>query len=216
MTDFVGYACWKDEQINAVINTEAIGLDRDVFLATHVPFNELHVRSQGFLSKSDAHEIEIFDDLMQRSSEERDVFTVVKGLAGSGKSHFIRWFYLQYRRQVLEEKETVVLIRRMDNNLRSTLEAILKLDIFPSDNPKITQMRSTLESASISLSERGIANSLRNSLQEIARSYRDEEIQLEQLELPYELKQAIPDFLSEPSVANFLIDSEGFRRVIPF
>ena len=93
---FTKFICWKTERIGRVIAKAALDVDRATFLATHMPMRKisyeitpLHIRS--------TNEDDFLDELNRMDAEDLHVFAVIKGITGTGKSHFIRWLYEMYK-----------------------------------------------------------------------------------------------------------------------
>lgn len=102
------------------------------FLATHVPFRNLHIARELTpdlkLSdedrKKDFTEEEVYDQLVR--PVEDDQFTLVIGTNGSGKSHLIRWLATMLENRE-KDREAVLFVRRNDNTLKGTIKQLLAM-----------------------------------------------------------------------------------------
>src|SRR5690348_3814795 len=85
----LGQPCWSSEAAEGAIPTIApMSIELEpYFVATHAPI-ELHDREGATLTEG-----ELYERLFAR--ERRNVFAVVRGEPGSGKSHLIRWLHLR-------------------------------------------------------------------------------------------------------------------------
>jgi Cdc6-like AAA superfamily ATPase len=97
MTDqiFERIVCWKDYRINQVINTEAVAVDRENFLASHAPFRRIKY-SQVSREIPDTSEEAFLAELNRQAASDQHVFAVILGIPGTGKSHLIRWIKEKY------------------------------------------------------------------------------------------------------------------------
>src|SRR3546814_9864516 len=87
-------ACWNSDDVAAVISNEALEGHEGIFLATHTPIRDFEVTG------SHAGEIDGRDEqavLLALSDPSRShAFCVVQGEPGSGKSHLIRWLFVNW------------------------------------------------------------------------------------------------------------------------
>lgn len=157
---FVGYQCWQPERIGEVINKEALTTDDADFLATHVPMRRITYEksSQHIRETSEAG---LLDELMRAGTANEHVFTVVKGIPGTGKSHLIRWLELEYR--LKHPTDAVLLIARANSSLRATLQQIIDSRVFQRGTLPEPLMR--LQEAVTILSESALSDKLLNGLQ---------------------------------------------------
>ena len=117
---FKNYVCWKPESLSRVLDTEALEVSDDVFLATHYPI-KLHRQD---LLQENAPRALYQEDAFLRDFLSPPSFALVPvlGEAGTGKSHLIRWLAAHLRD---EPGRRVVLIPRSRTNLRSVIGLIL-------------------------------------------------------------------------------------------
>lgn len=157
---FVGYQCWQTERIGEVISKEALTIADSEFLATHVPMRRIayEVSPQHIPETSEAG---LLDEMMRAGNANEHVFTVVKGIPGTGKSHLIRWLEIQYR--LKHPRDAVLLIARADSSLRATLEQIINSRIF--DLATLPEPLKRLRETVTVLSEEALADKLLNGLQ---------------------------------------------------
>jgi len=119
---FSCFTCWDIARISEVMNTEALQVSDQVFLATHHPMRMARVTS-----RNDARvgtvltEEQFLNEFM--SPNEDHMHSAVLGTAGAGKSHLIRWLYLNIPRT---NSQRIVLIPKVGTNLRRVLELILE------------------------------------------------------------------------------------------
>lgn len=161
---FTRYICWDKQPLSKIINKEAISIDRDVFLATHSPFNTItYIRSPRQIK--DTSETQLLNELLQRSRDDEHTFVVMQGIHGTGKSHLIRWLKERYAAESQERNETdvVLLIERANSSLRQTLSQIVKSGLF--DSKQFANQIKKLENATQQLSDESLADTILNNLQ---------------------------------------------------
>src|SRR3546814_8598295 len=94
MVELPKEACWNSDDVAAVISNEALEGHEGIFLATHTPIRDFEVTG------SHAGEIDGRDEqavLLALSDPSRShAFCVVQGEPGSGKSHLIRWLFVNW------------------------------------------------------------------------------------------------------------------------
>ena len=112
-------ACWTMESARAMFRVEALEGNEAIFLATHSPIHGFHT------SGSSADEIgELTENgLLAAISrpEMHHAFCVVDGEPGSGKSHLIRWLYVNWPR---DGRDTILLLQRSDGSLEGALSQL--------------------------------------------------------------------------------------------
>jgi hypothetical protein len=200
------YICWQPDRVSQVINTEAVEMDAAVFMATHMPIEDLHYEMRRF-EVQDGHEDTLLKILIKQSSEDLHTFAVLKGIPGTGKSHLIRWLYEKFRSE-RDSQELVLLIRRANSSLKNTLRQILDAGIF--DNPMFEAYRQRLESASSRLSRAELSNRILNGLQEAAKAVLEGSYEPPNDQQPSKrLKGDTPDFLLDPKLRQFLGREKG-------
>jgi hypothetical protein len=139
---FEGFVCWEPSRIQHVMNTEALQPRNEVFLATHHPV--------GMYRGSRAKDARVPYDqdsfLRDFLAPEGFAFVPVLGNAGTGKSHLVRWLWLNLPQG--EARRKVVLIPRGGTNLRGVVELILG----DMEGPAFDRYRDRLRAATNSLS----------------------------------------------------------------
>ena len=152
---FENYVCWKQQKLSSIINVEALSIERPVFLATHVPFDKII-----YLDSPSKHcrysEERLLDELVERGRNDEHTFLVVQGMAGSGKSHLIRWLYERYKALGSPDNEVVMFIERANSSLRQTLLQIIQHEQF--DSSRFTEQIKRIEKATNQLSDDALAD----------------------------------------------------------
>lgn len=157
---FTKYQCWKTERIGRVVAKAALDIDRTTFLATHVPMRDI-VYEKSPLEIQNTSEQKLLAELERMTQEDMHVFTVVKGIPGTGKSHLIRWLFERYKQN--HHQDRVLLIERANASLRKTIQQIIDSGVFQSS--KLNEQLNQLRNASNILSSEGLADTLLNNLQ---------------------------------------------------
>lgn len=196
---FQNYRCWQPKRISKVINKVAIAVDNATFMATHTPFKTIRDEKTkpGVTSEG-----ELLAELWRCADNDQHAFVVVQGIPGTGKSHLIRW--LQNRYQAKSSKDEIVVpIKRANNSLRQTLLQILDEGIF--EDEIFASYKIKLEEATRHLSERGLEDTLINSLQ-VAHG----EVDLPQDKRPSSsIGKRLEYFLLDPLIRNELRSEDG-------
>lgn len=152
--------CWKDERIDQVINKEAASVDRATFLATHMPLQNInYLRTIRHIA--DRSENGLLEELKNCSAENSHAFVVVQGIPGTGKSHLIRWLKERYVAEASDD-ERVLFIERAQCSLSSTLEQIIRSNIF--DEATMRDQLEKLQGARFALSKEALADTLLDQL----------------------------------------------------
>ena len=125
MTQEFGLPCWKKENVSRAISSIARLDPAQVcyFLASHSPI-------QGLRDEKKPHatidEENLFKDIAKTG--QNDIFCLVYGEPGTGKSHLVHWLYLRFL-YALESKELKnyipVLVQRRSGTLKDALEQII-------------------------------------------------------------------------------------------
>lgn len=155
MTTFRKYQCWKPERISKVIAKAALDVDRATFLATHVPMRDI-VYEKSPLEIPRTGEQDFLEELNRMAREDTHVFTVIKGIPGTGKSHLIRWIYERYRQN--HPNDRVLLIERANTSLKKTIQQIIESGFF--ESAALSEQLKRLKNAADSLSREGLADTL--------------------------------------------------------
>lgn len=129
--EFRNFICWKPDVLGRVLDTEALEVSDEIFLATHHP---IKLYRQGLLQSNTPPVVYDEDDFLRDFLRPESFALVpVLGEAGTGKSHLIRWLAARLRDA---SGRRVVLIPRARTNLRNVIAQILgdvpgkKLDEF--------------------------------------------------------------------------------------
>jgi hypothetical protein len=212
-TRFVGYQCWKQERIGVVINKEALSVDRANFLATHVPMRHIvYERAPRLISETS--EDGLLDELNSQAAADQHVFTVLKGIPGTGKSHLIRWLKEQYA--LAHPNDAVLLIARSNTSLRTTIEQIIAAGVFDPDTLPDSLKR--LQGAMEVLSQDTLAEQILGSLQIATRALDHQEVEHQLGTLHRRLsREKIEKFLLDIQVREKLKEPGGpIERVTTF
>lgn len=121
------------QRMNEVLAVDSINSTQFDFLATHVPFRKIVLKTGKNGVNKNISEDEVFDKLFSPDSMNRHQLVIVEGPSGAGKSHFIRWVHAKLAEQ---ENEVVLLIRRSDNTLKGTIRQMLEIDEIKSISKK--------------------------------------------------------------------------------
>lgn len=158
--NFTRYRCWDEAQIGRVINKEAVSVEGDLFLATHLPFEQItYVRSPRQMASTS--EEGLLEELIEYGGKDRHFFGVVQGIPGTGKSHLIRWLKERYHQS--GQNDVVLLIERANCTLRGTLEQLIRSGVF--DEATMGEDIKRLHGAREALSHGALAETLLNHLQ---------------------------------------------------
>lgn len=186
-------------RIAQVITTNAISVNRNEFLATHTPFNNLKYTTSGreVNNPKIISEDDIFKEYIVKQ-QDRHNFIVVQGDNGSGKSHFIRWVKEKYQNEIDMDKEALIFISRGQNTLKGTLEQIINSDVFE-EKFREEKLKKFMQ-ANESLSESFLKT---NIILQFAGAIKDDK------ELVKREKDAIYEYLVDSSVQNELLKENG-------
>ncbi|HEY3413890.1 MAG TPA: protein DpdH [Armatimonadota bacterium] len=121
-TSFENHVCWKTERIPRVMDTEALQVEDDVFLAVHSPMrmrqaNVIAGETGGPILTQEGFRSAFLD------ADKNHVLAMVQGWPGSGKSHLIRWLSVTTPRTA---DRHIVLVPRANTNLKKVVELILE------------------------------------------------------------------------------------------
>jgi len=122
---FKNFVCWESDMVHAVMGIEATQAEPHIFLATH---NPILMYRQGYLPSATVisptqivyTEDQFLEDFLNSSPD--FAFVPILGASGTGKSHLVSWLYKKIEQT---EKRKVLLIPKLDTNLRDILELIL-------------------------------------------------------------------------------------------
>src|SRR5579883_2718368 len=183
--------CWRDERVDQVINKEAASVNRATFLATHMPLQNLEYKRE-LRQITDKSEEGLLHELQCCAAENIHAFVVIQGIPGTGKSHLIRWLKERYQTEENGQHERVLFIERAQCSLSSTLEQIIRSEVF--DEATMREQLEKLQGARTALSQEALADTLLDQLR-IACTEAEEE----SVELPTWLKR-------NDSLVKFLLD----------
>ena len=109
--------CWTKENADAVLQTQALGSQEAVFLATHTPVRDFEASAEKFDISEPTQE-----GLLETLAAEgrTHAFCVVQGEPGSGKSQLIRWLEANWP----VEHDFRLLIQRADGSLLGALKQL--------------------------------------------------------------------------------------------
>lgn len=157
---FSKYKCWQTDRIGQVIAIAALDIDRNTFLATHMPMRKISYESSPLQIMS-TNEDDFLAELSRMNSKDFHVFAVIKGITGAGKSHLIRWLYEEYK--INHPEQNIIIIERANTSLKRTIEQIISSGIFESASfaNELKQLRGAVDA----LSESGLEDTLLNHLQ---------------------------------------------------
>lgn len=109
-------ACWTAESAKAMFRVEALEGNEAIFLATHSPIQGFSVSGARGDEIKTFNERGVLDALSDRQVQH--AFCVVEGEPGSGKSHLIRWLYVNWPK---EGHDRPLLLQRSDGSLEGAL-----------------------------------------------------------------------------------------------
>ncbi|RNB92517.1 hypothetical protein EDM56_02140 [Brevibacillus fluminis] len=116
----MSHVCWQTEQIHKVLDTDALHVQRHLFLATHHPI-KMYKQTAGTKVQNRGvayDEVEFLQDFITKKEY---IFVPILGESGTGKSHLVRWLDAQ----IPKEGRKVLLIPRL-TNLKDIILMILK------------------------------------------------------------------------------------------
>ena len=123
-----------------IIKTDVMASSDANFMATHMPFENLHLIVHGGINsnKIKKDEQELYKEII-RNPDDRNRTIIVRGDNGVGKSHLVRWFkskltsdYDYYD----PDKEEVIFIRRLGNTLRGAIAQLLEKSVVQDEEIK--------------------------------------------------------------------------------
>jgi hypothetical protein len=111
-------ACWRAEDVNKVIGTEALEGHEGVFLATHTTISGFDISGSGSADITSPDEHSVLAALS--NPDRRHAFCVIQGEPGSGKSHLIRWLSVNWPTKT----DVTLLLQRADGSLEGALRQL--------------------------------------------------------------------------------------------
>ena len=118
MTSLPMEACWRSQDVSAVISNEALEGHEGIFLATHTPIKGFAIAGSHAGEIAESDEQSVLDVLAL--SDREHAFCVVQGEPGSGKSHLIRWLYVNWPNPA----DIKLLLQRADGSLEGALRQL--------------------------------------------------------------------------------------------
>lgn len=110
--------CWTSDDARAILRTEALSGEDEVFLATHTPVESFDVAGSHASDVQQPTEQGLLDALSRKGLQH--AWCVVQGEPGSGKSHVIRWLDVNWPHPDDER----LLIQRANGSLDGTLRQL--------------------------------------------------------------------------------------------
>ncbi|WP_107668674.1 protein DpdH [Cyanothece sp. BG0011] len=153
---FHNYVCWKRENIQPILNIEAIQPEDHIFLATHHPLKMKKSESIQGDDEISYTEEDCLNDFLQPDDF---AFVPILGQSGTGKSHLIRWLAANIQST---EKRKVLLIPKLGTNLKDIIGMILNIPEL--EDEKFDEYRKRLIQSSSSLTETEARKQLLNQL----------------------------------------------------
>jgi hypothetical protein len=118
MTEYPTQSCWKAQSATATLTTEALEGQKALFLATHTPVEGFELSGPNAADILEATELGLLDAIS--APQRQHAFCVVEGEPGSGKSHLIRWLYVNWQNQ----NDITILLQRADGSLEGALREL--------------------------------------------------------------------------------------------
>ena len=147
---FQNYICWRKELIKEVLDVDALQSNEKFFLATHHPIIMRDVKNGNLIDEN-----EFLEKFLNK--DESHLHFAVVGTAGTGKSHLIRWLYINIPKT---DNRKVVLIPKVGTNLRDIIKTILQgMEGTPFD-----EFREKIDTATSALTPDMARERLRNEL----------------------------------------------------
>lgn len=201
---FTREVCWKPHRIGAVINKEALSVDRADFLATHVPMRQI-VYERAPRAITSASEDDLLAELHHQADQDQHTFVVIKGVPGTGKSHLIRWLRERYATD--RPQDVVLLIERANTSLRGTLQQIIHSGVF--DRAGLPESLQRLQEAVMELSAEALADNILDQIKTAT-------LEIEFPDLPNRLKpEKVHLFLLDAEIRNHL-KAGAIERITAF
>ncbi len=110
--------CWTNADARAVLRTEALSGEDEVFLATHTPVEAFDIEGSHATDVATTTERGLLEALANPELEH--AWCVIQGEPGSGKSHVIRWLDVNWP----EGSDLRLLIQRANGSLDGTLRQL--------------------------------------------------------------------------------------------
>lgn len=116
----MSHVCWQTEQIHKVMDTDALHVQRHMFLATHHPI-KMYKQTAGTKVQNNGTPYDEVAFLRDFMAKKEHIFVPILGQSGTGKSHLVRWLDAQ----IDKKGRKVLLIPRL-TNLKEIILMILE------------------------------------------------------------------------------------------
>jgi hypothetical protein len=206
---FQNFLCWHPEWVEQVMDTEALQPRDHVFMATHHPVpmfrTTLTALYSGTRADRSARSIYSEEQLLRDFLAPKEfAFVPILGEAGTGKSHLVRWLSANLPPG---KKRHVLLIPKIDTNLRDVLDRVLRLP--GTEGPRFDDYRSRLHRATSELrTEKEAREKLLNNI--AVACGENGPHQMRNLSEPQTyLAQNLPNLLYDPYFRGHLLKDEG-------
>lgn len=184
--NFEKFICWKSEEINSIIHTEAEATQEEVFLAIHTD-NKINVSVTGSKPKEMTYQL-FLDDFLD-GQHGNNVQAVIEGESGSGKSHLVQWMSLNIPKN---EQTLLLTIPKTQTNLYSVLKKIIS---FLPENDQI-KYNEKLQRTETGL--RNDAERINEFLSSLARTIEKDSPQTNNINDEKELIKLLPKLFDDP------------------
>ena len=165
--------CWQAEDATYALPIDAGAMPDELFRVAHVPgvITRYRFRGHGAIGTGEGErrtEAQVLDDLLRGDAAMR--VAVVAGEVGTGKSHLVRWLYVELRRRRRHdpslEKLHVVYVPKTKTTLKRVVERIL----VGQEGPQFDEFQQRLQRAQDNFNRETAPHRL---IDEIANSIRD-------------------------------------------
>lgn len=198
---FTKYTCWQLNRVRDVMDVEATLPSDSIFMATHqlVPMYRQNLTEKAANIEYD--EVTFLRDFLLSPNF---AFVPVLGDSGTGKSHLIRWLYIQIKQLCSDSKHRILLIPKVKTNLRDILDLLLQ-DL---EGVEFDEYRNRLRATSSTLTETEARQQLLANLAiAVGRKAIDYPANLSDMQ--QELVERLPDFLNDPYFRRYWLKDEG-------
>ncbi|HEY9697651.1 MAG TPA: protein DpdH [Trichocoleus sp.] len=198
---FTKYACWHLDRVRNVMNVEATLPSDPTFMATH---QSVPMYRQNLTEKAANIEYDEVTFLQDFLASPDFAFVPVLGDSGTGKSHLIRWLYIQIKQLRSDLNHRILLIPKVKTNLRDILDLLLQ-DL---EGPEFDEYRKRLRATSTTLTDIEARQQLLANLAiAVGRKALDYPANLSEIQAY--LVEALPDFLNDPYFRRHWLKDEG-------
>lgn len=195
---FKNYVCWNDKMVTRVMDTEALQVPDHIFLATHHPVKMYRENLTDAAYKIEYDEDEFLDNFL---SPKDFILVAIRGGAGTGKSHLVRWL----KANIPETKNRrVLLIPKVGTNLKG----IVKLILEGMPGKRFDEYRARLEQSTSYQSESQVRERLLNNLA-VAVGPNGPHNMDNLSDYQKHLAEELPNLLYDPHFRSYLLKDEG-------